>query len=386
MSLQTSRDELVIPANQSVLRDRLPAAQLTSAIVAEDEPSHCGFELGEGVAGWEALRAWMADDDAKPDAASLQADCETLSAAGLGGECRFAAAVQDIPDLDDVVPVRPASQAATIDARFSGQWYDPARNGEGIVLEVLDPPDAAQRRAVIYFFTYPPAGATGRQAWMYGVGTITEDGIAFDDMRRPQRVRNAAGETVTQQTRWGRLWLSFDNCLHGRMRWEGPQGWGSAEVPLSRLTTLDGLGCNSNPGDPSITPADSGIWAANPDFAANSGFVVEQTAPDRNVMFWFDPGSVAGGQRWMIGIADQPFDPSTPLTLLRGVGPRFGMNFDPSAFRTIPGMRLSQQELGCDGNGHASLRFYDDAGHLLDPIQISLGRVTRPAGIPNCPP
>ena len=60
ISIQTSRDQLVIPANQDVLRHTLPASQLTSALVNESSPTHCGFTLAEGVAGWEALRAWVA--------------------------------------------------------------------------------------------------------------------------------------------------------------------------------------------------------------------------------------------------------------------------------------------------------------------------------------
>lgn len=374
VSLQTSRDELVIPANQTVLRERVPATQLTSAIVAEDEPSHCGFADGEGLAGWEALRAWMAGAAPQPDAVSLQVACETLAANGIGDTCRFDADAQDVPAFDSLVPPRPPSAAAPIDAHYSGEWYDPARSGEGIVLEILD-----DERAAVYFFTYPPTGMPGEQAWLYGVGTITADGIAFDDLRRPQRVVDESGATVTQQTRWGRLWLSFDDCLNGHMRWEGPDDWGRMEVPLKRLTTLEGLGCTA---EPAGAAADSGIWY-DPAFAANSGFVVEQTAPGRDVMFWFDPGSVDGGQRWMIGITDGTVTADAPLTLLRGVGPRFGADFDPAAFTTEPGMVLSDLQLGCDDSGLAELRFVEGDA-VQDPVQLDLRRLTRPAGVAGC--
>ncbi len=376
VSLHTSRDELVVPANQSVLRERVPASQRTSAIVAEDEPSHCGFDDGEGLAGWEALRAWMAGAP-QPDAASLQAACESLAANGIGEECRFDPEVQDVPAFDSLVPPRPASTAAPIDARYSGQWYDPARSGEGIVLEILD-----DTRAAVYFFTYPPAGMRGEQAWMYGVGTITADGIAFDDLRRPQRVVDESGTTVTEQTRWGRLWLSFDDCLDGRMRWEGPDDWGRGEVPLKRLSTLEGLGCaDSQEGG---AAADSGIWH-DPGFAANSGFVVEQLADGREVLFWFDPGSVDDGQRWMLGIADGAIGADSPLNLLRGVGPRFGEDFDPDAFTTEPGMVVTGLELGCDNDGGAELRFVDGEP-VSGPVQLDLQRLTRPVGVAKCVP
>jgi hypothetical protein len=57
VSVHTSQDQLVIPANEYVLRQTLPASQLTVALVNETTPSHCGFTKAEGVGGWEALRA-----------------------------------------------------------------------------------------------------------------------------------------------------------------------------------------------------------------------------------------------------------------------------------------------------------------------------------------
>ena len=47
---QASRDQLVVPANQSVLRTRVPANLLVSALVREDDASPCGFNLAEGMA------------------------------------------------------------------------------------------------------------------------------------------------------------------------------------------------------------------------------------------------------------------------------------------------------------------------------------------------
>ena len=87
LSMHTSRDELVIPGNQDFVRAVLPQDQLTIAIVAEDTPTHCGFSEAEGLAGWEALRAWIAGAP-QPDATVLQQGCEQL--VGLvDGPCRF---------------------------------------------------------------------------------------------------------------------------------------------------------------------------------------------------------------------------------------------------------------------------------------------------------
>ena len=108
LSMHTSRDQLVIPSNQEFVRKALPADQLTSVLVDEDKPSHCGFTEPEGIAGWEALRAWR-DGAAQPSATSLQASCERLVALGyVTGACRFDAESAIVP-FDSLVPARPSS-------------------------------------------------------------------------------------------------------------------------------------------------------------------------------------------------------------------------------------------------------------------------------------
>ena len=86
----------------------------------------------------------------------------TVVGSGVDGDCRFDA-TSAVPSFDSVVPARTAAAAPVIDARYSGNWYDPARNGEGVALEILD-----TQTALMYFFTYPTAGRTNaEQAWEY---------------------------------------------------------------------------------------------------------------------------------------------------------------------------------------------------------------------------
>lgn len=108
LSMHTSRDQLVIPSNQEFVRKALPADQVTSVLVDEDEPSHCGFTEPEGIAGWEALRAWR-DGAAQPSATSLQESCEQLVALGyVSGACRFDPESAIAP-FDSIVRPRPSS-------------------------------------------------------------------------------------------------------------------------------------------------------------------------------------------------------------------------------------------------------------------------------------
>lgn len=106
VSMHTSRDQLVIPSNQEFVRQAMPANQLTSVIVDEEEPSHCGFSTAEGIAGWEALRAWR-QGAPQPDAVSLQQSCERLVADGaVTGACRFDPDAQ-VASFDSIVRPRP---------------------------------------------------------------------------------------------------------------------------------------------------------------------------------------------------------------------------------------------------------------------------------------
>ncbi len=58
-----------------------------------------------------------------------------------------------------------------IEAGTSSAWYDPARNGEGFMLEIL-----AGNAAVMYWFTYDGAGA---QDWYIAQGEIRGNRILF---------------------------------------------------------------------------------------------------------------------------------------------------------------------------------------------------------------
>jgi hypothetical protein len=108
LSMHTSRDQLVVPGNEDFVRDAVPADQRTIAIVDEDEPTHCGFSDAEGLAGWEALRAWK-DGAPQPDVGDLQSQCESLETdADVDGPCRFDADASIVP-FDDVVRPRPAT-------------------------------------------------------------------------------------------------------------------------------------------------------------------------------------------------------------------------------------------------------------------------------------
>lgn len=371
VSLHTSRDELVTPANQGELRARVPPAQLASVMVAESAPSHCGFSDAEGRAGWEALREWIADADRQPDAVSLQARCEAMQVDGEAGPCRFDGTLP-VPRMDERVPPRPPGAAPAVDGHWTGQWYDPSRSGEGVLLEVLP-----GQRALATFFTYPPAGVPGKQAWLSALGRVVDSGVVLDRVVRPRMVRDADGSERFEQTAWGSLWLEFADCSTGRLRWEGPPGWGEGESPLTRLTALEGLGCGAAGAVPVQA---SGSWYAPQVYG--SGFALERLDGVRTAISWFTPGTPEGGQAWMGGILEGDLAAGIDAQwLYRTEGTRFGQAFNAADVRRIPAMQLDLRA-GCGTTGMAA--YVSEPALPGSGIVLELQRITRPLGVPDC--
>lgn len=370
LSIHTSQDQLVIPANQSALRQLLPPTQLTSALVSETSPSHCGFSLAEGVAGWEALRTWIADGQ-QPDVADIQNDCTAALGAGAQGPCRYDPTVV-VPSFDSQVRPRQAIAAGPVNAHYSGQWYDPARSGEGIDLEILP-----GNKALVYFFTYPPAGVAGAQTWLTGVGDIIGNGIEFADMQLPSL--DADGHFVGQH--WGRIGISFDDCDHATMRWDGPPAWGSLEVPLRHLTTLQDLGCGIQGTSPPSLNAASGAWYDPAYFGR--GFVFEQYDTQHIATIWYG-FDADGNPLWLTGVLQSGSDGTFSGTLVQGLGPHFGSDYDPAAFHFSIQGDLNQTRFGCTT---AQARFGASNGQSgFIPSSLSLRRITTPLGVPACMP
>jgi hypothetical protein len=362
LSLHTSGDELVVPQHQRALIQRTPAGQLVSAVVREAEPSHCGFSEREGLVAWEALRRWK-DGGPQPSVAQLQQGC--LGVEG-DGECRFDAEYE-AGSLDERVP--PRTEPVTVDGRFSGSWFDPSRSGEGIMLEVLP-----EQRAIVYFFTFPPNGVQPAQAWILGEGRVVPGGIAFE--QAAYRPSNADGSPVSPNiTPWGRFWIGFSDCNTGELRWEAPPAWGRKTVPLTRLTALQGLGCDS---EGAGAPAQaSGSWY---DPARNgSGFHVEQFDATRSlVMYYGAPGS-SNFVGWANGIVENgDLAQGVTVKLATLSGTSFGDGFDASAVvRDLDALSL-EIKLGC-GTGTAKLT--PRGGTATD---LNLQRLSTPAGITAC--
>ncbi len=154
--------------------------------------------------------------------------------------------------LDPPPPLR----ALTI-ATASGSYFNAARSGEGIQLQVIEVPGSTMQRAVIAFYTYDPQG---RQLWLVGVAEdvpagggnvvfelVRAEGAVFGDTFDPAAVRRIPWGTLTvtiapvaeaqipENTRYhatGLRWNSLDPA------------YGNGGYSLTRLTapTVSGSG------------------------------------------------------------------------------------------------------------------------------------------------
>jgi hypothetical protein len=220
-------------------------------------------------------------------------------------------------DLGDPFVVEPGTSAA---------WFDPQRDGEGFVLEIL-----AGGRAVMYWFTYD---SEGRQDWYVAVGEIRGNRVLF-----PELLRVSGGEfgpgfdpDKVERTVIGSASFIWSSCDTGAMNWiidgdGGPRRQG--RMNLARLSRVMGLDCGMQIGAPEI-PAGrlSGSWY-DPTHSGE-GYVLEVLADQRALVYWFSFDG-QGQRRWFFGTGAFDLDLLRFEEMLTTSGGEFGPGFDPAA-------------------------------------------------------
>lgn len=216
-----------------------------------------------------------------------------------------------------------------VGAGVSGAWYDAARNGEGIILQITP-----NGRALAIWFTYPAAGEPGQQAWMIAQDGIVEgDSVRFSQVYRPVggRFGPAFDPAQVQLQNWGTLEMRFANCNATTVSWAGPASYGSGSRAMTRLSTLDEADCA---GARKLTASGaraadglrsrSGAWYV-PE-RSGEGWIVEELADGRSLVYWFtfDP---QGNQAWTIGSGVRDGNRLRVADNLIAGGTRFGSGF-----------------------------------------------------------
>lgn len=128
--------------------------------------------------------------------------------------------------------------AYSFNGSFSGSWYNPQRDGEGLVLEVTD------NAVLAYWYTY---NTSGQQLYLVGsvpfsqggnqinIPLYSTDGTVFGNGFRKENVRRLP---------WGNITLSIQDCKHINLSYQSSNpNYGGGNIQLERLTSIEGRAC-----------------------------------------------------------------------------------------------------------------------------------------------
>jgi hypothetical protein len=123
----------------------------------------------------------------------------------------------------------------------SGAFYDPARSGEGVFVEVLD-----NGSAVVIFYTYTP---DGKQFWLISSDVQINGNTITANMIYPAATTGFGSQFNASEIDfqpWGTLTLEYQpGCSQVNMAYASTvSGFGSGTHPYQRLTQPAGTSCD----------------------------------------------------------------------------------------------------------------------------------------------
>lgn len=130
-----------------------------------------------------------------------------------------------------------SAQDLSVRGGFSGNWYNPDNDHQGLQIEVIDP-----RRAVVAWYTYDDAG---EPVWLFGVGDIRGNTIEAPlDSYGGGRFPTASDPGTVNIEPWGMAEIEFADCSSAELRWETDSaGFEDGSLPLTRLSGIEGKRC-----------------------------------------------------------------------------------------------------------------------------------------------
>lgn len=214
-----------------------------------------------------------------------------------------------------------AAGAATISSGYSGNWYDPARSGEGLQLEIL-----SSDVALVEWYTYD---SQGKQRWIQGVGNIAGNSIQFPQAYTTQggKFGLAFNPDEVKVTAVGNMSLTFGDCNTGTFKYTA---FGQTQtLPIQRLTQTMGAGCqsiNGVPGEPVMSYAgQSGSWYNTT--RSGEGFDLQWLANGAALVTWYTYDA-NGNQVWLLGVGSQQGNAIVFDQMAITNGPKFGAAYN----------------------------------------------------------
>ena len=131
-------------------------------------------------------------------------------------------------------------RAEDIQNYHSGLWYDEAHPGHGLSIEVLD-----ADRMVAYWYAYHPDGTP---MWLEILAEIDGDTATGGAWHYSGMQFGVFDPLDLAETPWGTVSITFEGCSTAHLSYESPLShggvpFGTGEVDLVRLSTIDGLEC-----------------------------------------------------------------------------------------------------------------------------------------------
>ncbi len=270
----------------------------------------------------------------------------------------------------DLELVEEAAEFAGLEPGHSGVYFDPANDGQGIFLEILN-----DTQANLAWFTYD---ANGQQVWLVGVGEIDGRSIVFRDALITQGASFGTAFDPNDVVRdsWGQLALTFDGCDVVDFSYNGPFAFGSSTQNMVRISGLHGLPCGQPAAADAITDWGGAYFDAD---RSGEGIFVQPIANDRALVTWYTY-DLNGRQAWLIGDGSISGDQIDFSTVQQPLGGRFGPFFDPTTVDRRDWGQIQLQRSSCN---QITLSFQGPSAYGQG--SYSLQRLTKPAGL-NCPP
>ena len=117
-------------------------------------------------------------------------------------------------------PAQSSAEQVAQQATVSGVWFDPARAGEGMLVDVLE-----DGQVSVYWYGYNDE-TPAQQVWLYGVGTLNAQRLIIDPVYQPigQGFGSRFNPDSVQRVDWGDFTIDFTLDNRATVRWRRAEG------------------------------------------------------------------------------------------------------------------------------------------------------------------
>lgn len=125
--------------------------------------------------------------------------------------------------------------------RLNGTYFDPARSGEGILVDFFDA--GANKGVFVSWYTFDDAG---NSLWLVGNATLAPNGTQVDVpliVTRGGRFGPLFNAANITRTGWGTVNLRFPTCSSAILRYTRTSDGQTGQYTMSRLGPASGVSC-----------------------------------------------------------------------------------------------------------------------------------------------